>query len=166
MSLGAAFALSAEQAAELLALGDDERRDEWLEDLEEGVDEADWFQYDKAWDELHRCLGDGKLVVQDGPPLAHAVFGSQSLTEHDRARMWAGYLPAAGVPAVAAGLRGVEKGWLRERFDALGRTDYAAYGPPLDDELFEYVWGCLEGLREFYAALVDRRAAMVFTVDN
>jgi hypothetical protein len=81
MSLGVAFALSAEQAAELLALDDDESRDEWLRDLEEEVDEAGWFQYDKDWDELHRCLGDGQLLIQDGPPRAYAVFGSQPLME-------------------------------------------------------------------------------------
>ena len=79
MSLGAAFALSAEQAAELLALDDDESREEWLQDLEEEVDDAGWFQYDKDWDELHRCLGDGQLLIQHGPPRAHAVFGSQPL---------------------------------------------------------------------------------------
>ena len=79
MSLGVAFALSAEQAAELLALGDDDGREEWLQDLEEEVEDGEWFQYDKAWDELHRCLGDGELVIQDGPPLAHAVFGSRPL---------------------------------------------------------------------------------------
>jgi hypothetical protein len=43
MSLGAAFALSAEQSAELLALGDDERRDEWLQELEEAVEDPDWL---------------------------------------------------------------------------------------------------------------------------
>lgn len=162
MSLGAAFALSAEQAAELLALGDDESRDEWLQDLEEEVDDAGWFQYDKAWDELHRCLGDGQLLIQDGPPRAHAVFGSQPLMEDEDTAVFAGYLPAAEVPTVAASLRQVEKSWLRERFDALSRTDY--HGAPVDDDGFEYVWDCLEGLREFYACLVDREAAMVFTV--
>src|SRR5918999_4602443 len=155
MSLGVAFALTAEQTEVLLALGDDESRAEWLQDLEEEVGDADWFQYDKAWDELHRCLGDGDLVIQQGPPLSHAVFGSQALMRDEEAATFAGYLPAAEVPTVAAGLRQVETSWLRERFDALSRTDYAAYGGPLDDDLFEYVWACLEGLREFYAHLVD-----------
>ena len=75
---------------------------------------------------------------------------------------FAGYLPAAEVPTVAASFRQVEKSWLRERFDALSRTDY--HGAPLDDDGFEAVWDCLEGLPEFYARLVDRQAAMVFTV--
>jgi hypothetical protein len=67
MSLGVACALTAEQTQYLLALREAESRDEWLQDLEEQVEHAEWFQYDKAWDELHRCLADGDLVIQDGP---------------------------------------------------------------------------------------------------
>jgi uncharacterized protein DUF1877 len=166
MSLGVAFALTAAQIEELLTLGDDESRDQWLQDLEENVDDAEWFQYDKAWDELHRCLGDGELVIQDAPPLAHAVFGSQPLMQDEDSATFAGYLPAAEAPIVAASLREVRRGWLRERFDALAGTDYAAYGGPLDDDLFGHVWACLEGLRVFYAHLVDRQAAMVFSVES
>jgi hypothetical protein len=166
MSLGVAFALTAEQTEELFALSDDESRDEWLQDLEEDVDDADWFEYDKAWDELHRRLGDGELVIQEGPPLANTVFGSQALMRDEDFATFAGYLPVAAVPTVAASLGELDRGWLRERFDALGRTDYAAYGGPLDDDLFEHVWECLEGLRVFYAHLVDRRAAMLFSVNG
>jgi Domain of unknown function (DUF1877) len=166
MSLGVAFALTAEQTEELLALSDDESRDEWLQDLEEEVGDPEWFQYDKVWDELHRCLGDGELAIQDLPPLAHAVFGSRPLMEDEDSATFAGYLPAAEVPTVAASLRQVERGWLRERFDALSRTDYTAYGSPLDDDLFEHVWACLEGLRDFYMRLVDEKSAMVFSVDG
>jgi uncharacterized protein DUF1877 len=166
MSLGVAFALTAKESEELLALEDDESREAWLQDLEEEVEDAEWFQYDKAWDELHRCLGDGELVIQAGPPLAHAVFGSHPLMQDEDSATFAGYLPAADVPGVAASLGQVDRGWLRERFDALGRTDYATYGGDLDDELFEHVWTCLEGLREFYGHLVDRQAAMVFSVEG
>jgi hypothetical protein len=41
--------------------------------------------------------------------------------------------------------------------DSLGATD---------DELFEYVWDALEGLGRFYARLVEREEAMVFTVSG
>ena len=165
MSLGVAFAVTAAQAEELLSLNDDESRAEWLEDLEENVDDDRWFQYDKAWDELHRCLGDGELVIQDAPPLAHAVFGSRPLMQDEDSAAFAGYLSAAETPAVAQSLGRVDRRWLRERFDALGRTDYDRYGGPLDDELFGHVWECLDGLREFYGRLVEQRAAMVFSVD-
>lgn len=166
MSLGVAFALTETQAEELLALDGDESRDEWLQDLEERVDDREWFQYDKAWDELHRCLGAGELVIQDAPPRAHAVFGSRPLMQEEDAAPFAGYLPAEEVPAVADSLRQVDRRWLRARFDALSHTDYSGYGAPLGDELFESVWQCFEGLREFYGRLVDQRAAMVFSVDG
>lgn len=166
MSLGVSFALTAEQTEELLALGDDKKRQDWLQELEDMVEDAEWFQYDKAWDELHRCLGDGELVIQDDPPLAHAVFGSQPLMQDEDSAIFAGYLPAAEVPAVAASVRQVHRGWLRERFDGLSRTDYMSYGGPLNDDLFEHVWACLQGLREFYMHLADRKAAMVFSVEG
>lgn len=166
MSLGVAFALSPAKTEELLAIADDEDRDEWLQEHEEETEDADWFQYDKAWDELHRCLGDGALVIQEGPPLAHAVFGSQPLMEDDDSPTFVGYLSAAEVPTVAAALRDVDKAWLRARFDRLDRTDYATYGQPLSEDSFEYVWTCLEGLREFYAHAVGRGASLVFTVSG
>jgi hypothetical protein len=166
MSLGVAFALSAAQTEELLAIVGDETRDEWLQDHEEGVEDADWFQYDKTWDELHRCLGDGELVIQDGPPLAHAVFGSHALTQEEGSATFAGYLPAAEVPAVAAALGEVDKVWLRRRFDRLGGSDYATYGQPLTDDFFEHVWTCCEELQKFYARVVGREASLAFTVDG
>jgi Domain of unknown function (DUF1877) len=166
MSLGVAFALSPDQTEELLAVADDEAREEWLQEHEEEVEDGDWFQYDKTWDELQRCLGDGELVIQDRPPLAHAVFGSQPLMEDRDTSTFAGYLPAADVPTVAVALREVDQTWLRERFARLHRTDYAAYGQPLSDEFFEHVWTCLEGLREFYAHAVERGASLVFTVSG
>jgi hypothetical protein len=166
MSLGVAFALSAAQSEELLATVGDDDRCEWLQDHEEGVADADWFQYDRTWDELHRCFGDGELVVQDGPPLAHAVFGSQPLMQEEGSATFAGYLPAAQVPAVVAALGTVDKVWLRRRFDRLRGTDYATYGQPLTDELFEHIWACCEELRDFYARVVGRGASLVFTVDG
>ena len=159
MSLGVAFALSPAKTEELLAIADDEDRDEWLQEHEEETEDADWFQYDKTWDELHRCLGDGELVIQEGPPLANAVFGSQPVMEDEDSSTFAGYLSAAEVPTVATALREVDKAWLRARFDRLDRTDYTTYGQPLSEDFFEHVWTCLEGLREFYAHAADRGAS-------
>ena len=65
MSLGVAFALSAEQAEE--------------------------------------------LVIQDGPALTHAVFGSVPLMRDEDAATFAGYLSAGEAPAVAASLEQVDQ---------------------------------------------------------
>jgi hypothetical protein len=79
---------------------------------------------------------------------------------------FAGYLPAAELPAVATALGGVDKAWLRARFSLLDRLDYATYGQPLSEDFFEDVWTCLERLREFYAHAVERGASLVFTVSG
>ena len=87
--LGRSFALTPAEVADLLAQADDATRDDWLSEFEEG--ESPYVDFDKAWDALHRCLGDGELVIPGaGTPLAHAVFGSVPLMEHEETETFAG----------------------------------------------------------------------------
>ena len=143
----------------MLACSDDEAREDWLEEFEQADGES--FGHDKAWDALHRSLGDGELVVQDGPPLAHAVFGSQPLMELEDTDTFASLLPADEVAAVADALEAVDRDRLRTRYDALGATDYDG---ELDDEDFEYTWANVVEFRPFPRRAADVGAAVVFTV--
>jgi hypothetical protein len=97
--------------------------------------------------------------VMREPALRRANWRSRERAPYARLRpsRSTSYLPTADVPVVAAGLSEVDKAWLRSRLDSLGATD---------GELFEYVWDALEGLRRFYARLVERKEAMVFTVSG
>jgi hypothetical protein len=74
---GVYFAVTADQERLLLAAGDEGDTDtvgELLEDIEENWDEADLsVDTDKAWDAMHRCLGDGTLNPDGGAyPLSHS----------------------------------------------------------------------------------------------
>ncbi|MDA0168731.1 YfbM family protein [Solirubrobacter taibaiensis] len=146
--LGASFLLTADQLAELRGCPDDEAREAWLMALEEAVPDDRWFQFDKAWEPIHLALGDGELVIQDGPPRAHAVFGSEPLMEDEETDTFAGLLPADEVANVVAELEPLDEAWVREHVD--------------DD--FDYVWENFDGLRAFLARARDEDAAVVFTV--
>lgn len=149
--LGASFLLTPGQLAELRACADDEAREAWLMDFEDAVSDDDrWFQFDQAWEPLHMVLGDGELVIQDGPPRAQAVFGSQPLMEDEETDTFAGLLPADAVAGVVAELEPLDEAWVAERVD--GDVDY--------------VWESLDGLRTFLARAREEGAAVVFTVSG
>ncbi len=162
MSLGCSFALTPPEVSDLLAQADDAAREDWLMELEER--DGPHVDFDKAWDALHRCLGDGALVIPEaGTPLAYAVFGSQPLMEHEETNTFAGLLPAAMVPATAEAVAAVDEPWLRARFEALGDTDYD--GPGGEDD-FAYTWEALVDLRAFLSRAAEDGSAVVFTVSD
>src|SRR5215468_6024526 len=87
--LGVHFALTAEDAAALRAIRDEQER---LSHLQEEIEErylAKPATYaaesDKSWDAMHRALSDGQLTWDGGTyPLNHAVLGGELLyTEAD-----------------------------------------------------------------------------------
>lgn len=157
--LGRSFALTPAEVADLLAQADDATRDDWLSEFEEG--ESPYVDFDKAWDALHRCLGDGESVIPGaGTPLAHAVFGSVPLMEHEETETFAGLLPADEVPQVADAVEAVDAAWLRARFTALGETDYDGPG---DEDDFDYTWDTLVELRRFLRTAAENGSAVVFT---
>jgi hypothetical protein len=148
--LGVSFLLTPSQLAQLRACADDEARENWLLALEEEVSEDRWFTFDQAWEALHRALGDGELVIQEGPPRAHAVFGSVPVMDDEDTDTFAGLLPADQIANVVAALAPLDEAWVREHVD--------------DD--FDYVWENFDGLRRFLARARDEGASVVFTVSG
>jgi hypothetical protein len=164
MSLGVHFALSAADCKKLRALEDAEGRQELIsEDLEEKYLASDrWsFQLDKAWDALHRSLTDGQLLYATGPfPLAYAVLGGEALDVGED--YTACLLTPAQVAEASAALAGVTEAWLRGRYFAL---DAKAYGSPLTEEDFAYVWSSFQGLPAFFARAAEAKRSVLFSVD-
>jgi hypothetical protein len=99
--LGVHFAITDEQRAKLEACKtDDERKIVVQEEIEEDWDEANAMETDKAWDAIHRCLGefppDTPYFYEDdwsdggawappedhgSPPLKLAVLGGRKLMD-------------------------------------------------------------------------------------
>ena len=137
MSLGLHFALLDDDLERLLSIDDeDELVDFIVEDLEERylTDDRWSYQSDKAWDAIHRCLGDGTLLYETGPhPLTYAVLGGRSLDAGED--YTACLVEAPNVRETSRALARVTREWLRRRYDTLGDSDY---GQPLSDEDFDY----------------------------
>ncbi len=160
---GVFFALTASQDEALVATRDDAEVLEFVAEVESAWD-WDWLcEADKAWDAMHRCLGDGTLRLgrNGGGPLELAVLGGGHHYEGEEYLV--AHVVAAEVGAVAESLAAVEESWLRTRYDAIDPDDYQGV---LDDEDFEYTWRYLQDLRDFYKRAAADGRSVVFTVDQ
>jgi hypothetical protein len=157
--LGVHFAITSEQERALLAAdGDSDSVGELVEEIEESWDD-DLLKVDsdKAWDAIHRCLTGGTLDPDGGEyPLSHTVLGGRHL--HDD--YYVVYVSAAEVRDVAGTLRGVDRIWLRRRFDTIDDPDYRGAH---DDADFEYTWDGFVGVRAFYDRAATAGRAVIFT---
>lgn len=159
--LGVHFAITAEQAAELLAAEDDE---ELVAIVKEEIEEA-WemaFQTDKAWDALHRCLSNGTLNTDEGePPLNRVFFGGQVLnTEAD---YFVVLLTPEQVQELADALAQVTEPWLRSRYFDVPFLDYQG---EKGDEDWDYTMGHFEDLPAFFAQAAQAGRYVIFTVSQ
>ncbi|MBO2464896.1 YfbM family protein [Actinomadura violacea] len=156
--LGVHFALTADQERALLSAEGDANVGEVLEDIEENWAEDDLSaSTDKAWDAIHRSLGNGSLDPDGGRyPLSHAILGGRHLHEE----YYVVYVTAAEARDVNTALNQVDEGWLRRRFDAIDDPDYNG---PQNDEDFSYTWQNFLGVRVFYERAANAGRAVLFT---
>ncbi|MEU7873295.1 YfbM family protein [Dactylosporangium sp. NPDC049140] len=159
--LGVHFAITPEQECSLLAADDADDSDTvaaLVEDLEESWSEGDLkVDTDKAWDAIHRCLTDGTLEPDAGEfPLSFAILGGRHLYDD----YYVVYVSADEAREVATALRGVDRTWLRGRFDDIDESDYDGAG---DDGDFEYTWEGFVDVRAFYDRAVAVGRAVLFT---
>jgi hypothetical protein len=163
VSLGVHLALSGEDLGRVLDAGDADALVELVtEDLEERYLGGEWaYSSDKAWDAIHRCLTDGRLLYESGPfPLAYAVLGGEAL---DAGNDYTACLASADeVREVSAALAAITEAWMRERYETLGQTDYAGSIGPED---FAYTWSNFEGLRDFLVRAAAAGRWVLFTTD-
>jgi len=159
---GVHFAIEGDLAERLLAVPDDEALVEIVqEELEETWDKDHLFETDKAWDALHRCLGDGTLDPEGGePPLNQCFFGGRVL--NDEPDYFVVLLEPEEVARIAVALGSVTESWLRERYFTLEMPEY----PGKSEEDFDYTWSSFEGLPQFFARAAAERRYVIFTVDQ
>jgi len=162
-SLGVHVALSSKDLTRVLKVADPEALLELItDDLEARyLEDHQWaFESDKAWNAIHRCLTDGRLLYESGPfPLAYAVLGGRPLDVGDD--YTACLTSAAQVRKVSKALAGIDEAWMRKRYQALSKTDYGECSA--DD--FDYTWENMQGLRTFLAKAAKAGRAVLFTTD-
>ena len=159
--LGVHLAIGEEVVSRLLAAEDDADVISIVGQVEECLDPRYLFSTDRAWDALHRCLTNGTLALDGGSfPLSHVVLGGVQLCEDD------GHLVSLvrpdQVPAVADALTPIDRQWLRTRYNSF---DFPGYRRVRGDEDFEYTWGSLGGLADFFHAAAQDRRAVIFMVE-
>jgi hypothetical protein len=160
---GVYFALSTTENERLLAAaGDDEAVITIIQEEIESAWDTDWLaETDKAWDAIHRCLADGRLLFDDDRPLALCVLGGRRLYSGDDYIVT--YVTAVQVGLVAAAIRGIDEQQMKARYLAIPEDDY---GCPLTDEDFEYTWDWFKGVRELYVKAADAKRPIIFSVDQ
>jgi hypothetical protein len=115
---------------------------------------------DKAWDAIHRCLGDGTLS-SDGSSLSRCVLGGRQLYEGDEYIV--SYVTREEAKEVADAVVALDRDWLFSRYAALAATDYDG---PHDDDDREYTWDNFQALRDFMVKAAGAGRAVIFTVDQ
>jgi hypothetical protein len=165
---GVYFALTDDEAQKLLnAKGDAAVLAIINEEIMQRWDEP-WLQTtDKAWDGMHRCLGDGTLYCKGTSILEKCVLGGRQL--HRTNRYTVSFLSPEEVVEVAKALEPVDKSWIRQRFFGLKKKflwfDISSYSP-IDEQEFEYIWEYMDFTKEFYKKAVEAKRAIVFIVDH
>lgn len=160
--LGIHFALSAEEAAPLLAADENDAVLTFIESLEEKWDEAWLSQTDRFWDPLHRCLSNGTVFYDEGEyPLNRAILGGKHLYDGDDYVV--AYIAPNEVKDVSAALAPLTEQDLRKRYDAIDPDDYDGEHGEKD---FKETWDQFLVLREFYKKAAAAGRAVVFTVDQ
>ena len=159
------FALTENEATQLLEAQGDQALEEVVEEIEERWDEKWLCELDKAWDGIHRALTDGELGWDNGDyPLNHVIMGGQQLYEGDDYIFT--FVQTTQVADVAKALQSLTDAEFRERYVKINRENYGAAPEQISDEDFEYVAGWFEGLKQFYAKAAAAGRAVVFTVDQ
>src|SRR6478672_12274045 len=91
---------------------------------------------DKAWDAIHRCLGDGSLNPRGGSsPLNQVILGGTQLLAGSSYIM--SLKSPRVVKAVAAVLPSVSRSFLAQKYEQIVERGYE--GPHGNDD-FEYTW--------------------------
>ena len=154
--------VTAEGAGRLRALAEDGDEDV-IELFDELSDLKEYFDTDKAWDEIHRILnldseGGGELDPDAGDyPFCLLLFGGEQLYFGDDYHLY--LIDPDGVADLASALSRVDEAWMRKRYWQLDlrRPDYW-----MSEEGFDYPFCNSRGLPEFFARAAAAGKAVVF----
>ncbi len=178
--LGVYFAITAEQASTLEAFdNDDERIDFIREDIEENWIDEFAVESDKAWDGIHRCLGEfppdtpwfypvdpesgAHARVEDygSEPLRLAVLGGKKIMD-DESRYFIRLVRPDQVGAIAEAMEALDREQMRDRYFRHCKGAWPEYG----EEDFEYIWEYFQEICEIYKKMAGNSRFIVFTADQ
>jgi hypothetical protein len=155
---GVLFLLSRDHAKTFFGLHDDDLMINFITDLLDSDEDIPRVATDGTWETLHRCFSDGTLEPTGGkPPLNHCILGGRQMYQgSDRV---VSLVRPDVVPLVAIELAGVEKCWLRDRYES---TSAASGNDPFDQETFEQACAKIEPIHTLYMLAAEDGGAVVF----
>lgn len=162
--LGVHFALTEEQANEILGLNSDtERREHVVENIEENLLGTPYAaESDKAWDAIHRALSDGYLTWDGGQyPLNHTILAGRLLYSSDDYIM--SLKDPTQVKDISAATKKIDEPSLRALYGRIPAEDYDA---DLGDEDFKYTWSWFEEVANLYETAAKEGRYVLFTADQ
>jgi hypothetical protein len=162
MTLGVLFALSERDRIELLNLGDETERRYFVSEVLEQRWEEDWLcELAKAWDAIHRCLGDGELVEGSDGDGHLVILGGHPLHTGDDYII--SFKTPEQVARAAAFLRTVTHEILAEKYWDLRNTSYTQF---VDESDLEHTLGWFERLPSFYDKAESATRSVIFTASQ
>ncbi len=180
MTLGMHFLLTEDQRQKLEACEDDNSRIHLVtEDIEENTPEEDYLFLDKAWDAIHRCLGEfppntpwfypvrpalGRFALPEVPgsnPLKLCVLGGKRLMD-DESKYFIRLIEPAEISDISIALGRMDKPTMYERYFRHCEGAWPEYG----EEDFEYTWEYFEELRSFFLRVAAQKRPVVFTASQ
>jgi hypothetical protein len=159
--LGVSFALKKGEDRRVLGLTTDAEIMSFVEEIEEVWDRAWLYEFDKAWDALHRCLGDGSLTYEASTDRQFAVLAGRPL--HVGENYVVSYKTPAETRRGAIALREIDAAWIANRYAALGATDYRDL---MSAEDLDYTISWFAALPGFLERVAADNRSMIFTVDQ
>jgi hypothetical protein len=180
MPLGAHFAITEQEAAQLGSFDNDDDR---INFVKEGVEEVWDVQYlvetDKAWDGIHRCLGEfppdtpwfypvdpkhgahARAEDHGSYPLRLCVLGGKKILD-DEGNYIIRLIAPNEVVDIAAALEPIDKKEMRERYFKHCKGAWPEYG----EEDSEYIWEYFNEVRDFFKRQAGNGRTIIFTADQ
>jgi hypothetical protein len=175
------FAITAEERAQLEGFASDRERKLYIADvIEKRWDHRYLIETDKAWDPIHRCLGEippvepgflEKHYDQDplhrpedygSYPLKLCVLGGKPIMkDHRRCGYIIRLIEPNEVIDIARALPVVTWDWMRKSYELRCMNTW----PEAGEEDLNDAWDYLEGVKAFFEAMAGNGRAVIFTVD-
>jgi hypothetical protein len=138
-------------------------------EIEERWDEQWLVETDKAWDAIHRCLGNGKLQSKGANSLECVVLGGRQL--HKSSDYIVSFLTADQVRDSYSAISPLTEEWFREKYEALGRKRFGIfsssdYAGPISEDDFQCTWSYFNDVRQFFSRAASANRSTIFTVDQ
>lgn len=116
---------------------------------------------DKAWDAIHRCLGNGELIYEaENYPLDHAILGGEILCDDQGLLLI--YKTPEQVKDVAKALATYTMDKMRKAYFKLDPEDYKY---EIGEEDWAYTKDWFSGMPGFYGRAAAANMGVIFSVD-